>query len=61
MEEILHAVRHLAQAFLPTGDHSDGQAGEQQEVQRGGQHRPQGEGERGGQRKSLLIINELTL
>lgn len=46
MEEVLHTVWHLAQAFLPAGDHPHGQAGKQQEVQRGGQHRPQGEREK---------------
>ena len=46
VEEVLHPVRHPAQALLPAGDHSDGEAGEQQEVQRGGQHRQEGEGEK---------------
>lgn len=45
VEKVLHSVRHLAQAFLPAGNHSDGQTGQQQEVQCGGQHRPQGETE----------------
>ena len=47
VEEVLHTVRHLAEAFLSAGDHSDGQARQQQEVQRGGQHRPQGEEQQG--------------
>ena len=51
VEEVLHAVRHPAQALLPAGDHPDGQAGQQQEDQRGGQHRTQGERERERERE----------
>lgn len=41
--QVLHPVRHFAQALLSVRDHSDGQAGQQQEVQRGGQHCSKGE------------------
>lgn len=43
VEEVLHAVRHLAQTLLSAGDHTDGQTGQQQEDKHGGQHRTQGE------------------
>lgn len=49
VEEVLHAVRHPAQALLPAGDHADGETRQQQEDEHGGQHRTQGE-RRGGRK-----------